>query len=149
MADRDELLRDEEQAWRTFVAEVGRVPEHVRGLEGVVPGWSVNDLVYHVGKWAMVGGEKLDLLRSGEKAEGDDDWQERNDAWAAESKLISYEEAMTSALRDRERAREAFLAMPAIDHEAESWFKEETTDHYQEHTEEIARYADSLGVPEK
>jgi mycothiol maleylpyruvate isomerase-like protein len=145
MADRDELLRDEETAWGTFVAEVGRVPEHVRGNVGVVPGWSVIDLVYHVGKWAMVGGRKLELLRSGRKAEEDDDWEDSNEVWAAESKSLSYEEAMSQAMRDRERAREALVSFDAVDHEAASWFKEETTDHYLEHAQEVARFADSLG----
>jgi hypothetical protein len=36
-----------------------------------------------------------------------------------------------------------------VTHEAESWFKEETFDHYAEHADEIGRYADSLAVPEK
>jgi hypothetical protein len=145
MADRDELLRDEETAWGTFVAEVGRVPEHVRGNAGVVPGWSVNDLVYHVGKWAMVGGQKLELLRDGEKAEEDDDWEDANQRWATESKALSYEEAMSRAVEDRERARAALASLDAVDHEASSWFKEETIDHYLEHAQEVARFADSLG----
>jgi hypothetical protein len=145
MADRDELLRDEETAWGTFVAEVGRVPEHVRGDEGVVPGWSVNDLVYHVGKWANVGAEKLTLIRDGEKAESDDDWEASNRMWAAESKSMTYQEARARALAERERARDALLAMPTVDHEVESWFKEETIDHYLEHAREVSRFADSLG----
>jgi hypothetical protein len=41
------------------------------------------------------------------------------------------------------------MALPAVDDAASSWFTEETYDHYQEHTEEISRFADSLGVPEK
>ncbi|HET9672315.1 MAG TPA: maleylpyruvate isomerase N-terminal domain-containing protein [Actinomycetota bacterium] len=145
MADRDELLRDEDTAWRAFVAEVGRVPEHVRGNEGVVPGWSVNDLVYHVGKWAMVGGRKLELLRRGEQAQEDDDWEESNRTWAAESKSLSYEEAMAQAMRERERARGVLASFDTVDQEAASWFKEETTDHYLEHAQEVARFADSLG----
>ena len=56
MLSREELLQREEKAWAEFVAEVGRVPEHLRGNEGVVPGWSVNDLVFHPGKWAGVAG---------------------------------------------------------------------------------------------
>jgi hypothetical protein len=147
--ERDGLLEMEEKAWKAFVGEARRVPEHLRGDPGVVPGWSVNDLVFHVGKWAGVGAEKLDLLRKGEPALEDDDFEERNQAWAAQSKSMPYEQAMALAMRDRERAREALSAMRAIDHDAESWFKEETIDHYAEHAEEIARYADSLSVPEK
>jgi hypothetical protein len=145
MDDLDKLLELEEKAWTAFVATVRRVPDHLRGNEGVVPGWSVNDLVFHTGRWAGVAAEKLDLLRRGEPALEDDDWQPMNDAWAAQSKSMPYEQAMASATQDRRRAREALEAMSSVTHEIESWFKEETFDHYAEHTEEIARYADSLG----
>ena len=145
MAGRDELLRNEATAWGTFVAEAGRVPEHVRTVEGVVPGWSMNDLVYHVGKWAGVGADKLALLRDGERAEEDDDWESSNQMWAAESKSMTYQEAMARALAERERARTTLEGFETVDHEAESWFQEETIDHYLEHAQEIARFADSLG----
>jgi hypothetical protein len=109
MPSAEELLQAEEAAWAEFVAEVSRVPEHRRGEEGVVPNWSVNDLVFHNGKWAGVAAEKLALIRdTGGAGEDDPDevWQGKNALWAA-------------------------------------------FDHYQEHTEEVARFADSLGVPEK
>jgi predicted methyltransferase len=152
MLSRDELLANEERSWAEFVAEVGRVPEHLRGEEGVVPGWSVIDLVFHNGRWAGVAAEKLGVIAEGRSpGEGDPDevWQGKNDLWAAESKSMIYQEAMARALEERERARAALLALPQVTDEAASWFIEETYDHYQEHTEEISRYADSFGVPEK
>jgi hypothetical protein len=147
--EKDELLDLEEKAWAAFVSEARRVPEHLRADPGVVPGWSVNDLVFHVGKWAGVAADKLELLRNGESTDDDDDGEELNRAWAARSKSMPYEQAMASATQDRQRAREALTALRAVDHEAESWFKEETIEHYVEHTDEIARFADSLSVPEK
>jgi Mycothiol maleylpyruvate isomerase N-terminal domain len=152
ITDRDELLRREEAAWAEFVAEVGRVPEHRRSEEGVVPGWSVNDLLFHCGRWAVVATEHLEAMRTGvvaDKGEDDDPTDTRNARWAEESKSMAYEDAMASALADREGARQALMALPAVDDVASSWFTEETYDHYQEHTEEISRFADSLGVPEK
>jgi Mycothiol maleylpyruvate isomerase N-terminal domain len=152
ITDRDELLKREEAAWAEFVAEVGRVPAHRRGEEGVVPGWSVNDLVFHNGRWAGVAAEKLQVILDGNPpGEGDPDevWQGKNELWAAESKSMLYQEAMARALEDRERARAALLALPDVTDEAASWFIEETYDHYQEHTEEVSRFADSLGVPEQ
>jgi hypothetical protein len=152
MASAEKLLQAEEIAWAEFVREVGRVPEHRRGEEGVVPNWSVNDLVFHNGKWAGVAAEKLARIRdTGSAGEEDPDevWQDKNSLWAAESKSMLYQEAMARALADREAAREALSALPEVTDEAASWFKEETFDHYQEHTEEISRFADSLSVPEK
>ena len=132
------------------MAEVGRVPEHRRSDGGVVPGWSVNDLVFHNGKWAGVAAEKLGALATsgsvGEE-EPDEVWEGKNELWAAESKSMLYQEAMARALADRERARAALLALPDVTDEAASWFTEETFDHYQEHTEEISRFADGLEGP--
>jgi len=150
--DRDELLKREEAAWAEFVAEVGRVPEHRRGDSGVVPGWSVNDLIFHNGRWAGVAAEKLGAIAAaGSAGEEDPDevWEGKNELWAAESKSMLYQEAMARALEDRERARAALSALPEVTDEAASWFTEETFDHYQEHTEEVSRFADSLSVPEK
>ena len=150
--DRDELLRREEAAWAEFVAEVGRVPEHRRGEEGVVSGWSVTDLVFHNGRWAGVAAEKLTIIKDGiSPGEGDPDevWQGKNQQWAAESKSMTYQEAMARALEDRKSARAALEALSEVTDEAASWFIEETYDHYQEHTEEVSRFADSFGVPEK
>jgi hypothetical protein len=147
--EKQELLELEDKAWKAFVGEARRVPEHRRGELGVVPGWSVNDLVYHCGKWAGVAADKLDILRTGASTEEDDDWEDRNEVWAAQSKSMPYEQAMALALQDRERAREALIALHAVSYEAEGWFKEETIDHYAEHADEIARFADSLSVPEK
>lgn len=147
ITDRDELLKREEAAWTEFVAEVGRVPEHRRGELGVVPGWSVNDLVFHNGRWAGVAAEKLGALAtSGSAGEDEPDhvWEGKNELWAAESKSMLYQEAMARALEDRERARAALSALPEVTDEASSWFTEETFDHYQEHTEEISRFADGL-----
>ena len=147
-----ELLKREEAAWAEFVAEVGRVPEGKRGELGVVPGWSVNDLVYHNGRWAGVAAEKLTIIGRNQPP-GEDDpepvWQGKNELWAAESKSMTYQEAMAKALADRQAAREALEALDSITDEAASWFIEETYDHYQEHTEEVSRYADSFGVPQR
>lgn len=147
MLSREDLLQREETSWARFVAEVGRVPDNLRSQDGVVPGWSVNDLVFHNGKWAGVAAEKLGAIRtSGSAGEEDPDevWRGKNDRWAEESKSLSFEDAMTAALADRERAREALIALPDVTDEAASWFTEETFDHYQEHTEEVSRFADGL-----
>jgi hypothetical protein len=150
ITDRDELLKREEAAWADFVAEVGRVPEHRRGDDGVVPGWSVNDLVFHNGRWAGVAAERLQVILEGSSPGEDPEevWQGKNALWAAESKSMLYQEAMARALEDRERARAALLALTRVTDEAASCFIEETYDHYQEHTEEVSRFADSLSVPE-
>jgi hypothetical protein len=45
----DELAKREAESWQAFLAEVEAVPSGLRSVEGVVPGWSVKDLVHHCG----------------------------------------------------------------------------------------------------
>jgi hypothetical protein len=45
----EELLEREDQAWLAFVDAFAAVPEDQRDQQGVVPGWSTQDLVWHCG----------------------------------------------------------------------------------------------------
>ena len=65
MADRDELLQREADGWAALLDAVDRVPDELRTVEGVVPGWSVVDLVFHCGKWSELAGTHLEEIAAG------------------------------------------------------------------------------------
>lgn len=142
--DRDELLRREAEAWASFLDAAERVPDELRTLPDVVPGWSVVDLAFHSGKWAEVGGTHLEEMAAGTfvgEEQPEEVWQAMNDAWAEESKALSWEQAVAIAEAARMKARAALEALAEVDDTAASWFTDETFDHYPEHTDEIARFA--------
>jgi len=58
----EELLQREDQAWTAFVDAFAAVPDDRRDDEGVVPGWSTKDLVWHCGYWAGYVGEALEAI---------------------------------------------------------------------------------------
>ena len=64
--DREEMLRREEDAWRRFAETVRAVPADRRDVEGVVPGWTVHDLVWHVGYWAGYAADVIERDRAGD-----------------------------------------------------------------------------------
>jgi hypothetical protein len=68
-------------------------------------------------------------------------WQAMNDAWAEESKSLTWEQAVAIAEAGRMKARAALEALEEVGETAASWFVDETYEHYPEHTEEIARFA--------
>jgi predicted methyltransferase len=143
--DRDELLRREALAWGALLDAAERVPAELRTVAGVVPGWSVCDLVFHSGKWAELAGSHLEAMAAGtfvDEEQPDEVWQAKNDAWADESKSLSWEQAVAAAEAGRMKARTALEALAEVDDAAASWFTDETFDHYPEHTEEIGRFAD-------
>jgi hypothetical protein len=144
MADRDELLQREADGWAAVLDAVDRVPDELRTVEGVVPDWSVVDLVFHCGKWSELAGTHLEEMAAGTfsgEEQPEEVWQAMNASWAEESKSLTWEQAVAAAEAGRMKARTALEALADVDETARSWFVEETIDHYAEHAEEIARFA--------
>lgn len=142
--DRRELLERERSSWEAFEAAVARVPIDHRSVDGVVPGWSVKDLMWHCAYWAGFCAEAIDARTGGDRSDpwdhDDAYWDAENDRVAQESKSMTWETVVSRGGELRERAREA-LAL-AVDEDSERWFVEETFEHYDEHAAEIARFAD-------
>jgi hypothetical protein len=144
MADRGELLRREAEAWKTLLDAVDRVDEDLLTVPGVVPDWSVTDLVFHCGKYAELTGGRLEAMVEGtfvDEEQPEAEWQAMNEGWAAESKTLTWEQAIAISEAGRMKARTALEALPEVDDEAATWFRDETFEHYAEHAEEIARFA--------
>jgi Mycothiol maleylpyruvate isomerase N-terminal domain len=141
--DRDELLERERAAWGTFEAAVERVPADRRKLDGVVPGWSVQDLVWHCAYWAGFCAETIEARVAGDLSDpwdhDDAYWDAENDRVARESKEMTWEAVESDGARMRERVRAALAK--TTDEVAMRWFAEETFEHYDEHAAEIARFA--------
>jgi hypothetical protein len=145
MADRDELLRREAEAWAELLTAADRVAPELRTVAGVVPDWSVVDLVFHCGKYAELTGGRLEQMAAGtyvDVEQPEHEWQAMNDGWADESKTLMWEQAVAAAEAGRMKARTALEALVEVDDAAATWFSDETFEHYAEHAEEIARFAD-------
>jgi hypothetical protein len=142
--DRHELLEREHASWSALEAAVGRVPADRRAVDGVVPGWSVKDLLWHCAYWAGFCADTIEARAAGDLSDpwDHDDvyWDAENDRVAQESKAMTWETVESSAAERRERARTALAK--AIDDVSVKWFVEETFEHYDEHAVEIARFAD-------
>lgn len=142
---REQLLQKEADAWAAFLAAAERVPDDLRSVPEVVPGWSVIDLAFHNGKWAELAGTHLEQKAAGtfvDEAQPEEVWQRMNDAWAEESKTLTWEQALAIAEAGRMKARSALEALREVDDSAAAAFSDETFGHYPEHTDEIAAFAD-------
>jgi hypothetical protein len=105
----------------------------------------VVDLVFHCGKYAELTGGRLEEMAAGtyvDVEQPEHEWQAMNDGWAAESKTLTWEQAVAAAEAGRMKARTALEALAEVDEAASTWFSDETFEHYAEHTEEISRFAD-------
>ncbi len=136
----DELLAQEAVAWDALRTAMDAVPADRRNEEGVVPGWSVHDLVWHCGYWAGFVGGELEKIAAGLPAEPDHDdayWDAVNAKVFEEARTLSWEEAWARSERERERARAALARLGAPTEEAADEFAGETFRHYEEHAAEV------------
>jgi hypothetical protein len=140
MTTTEELLQREDAAWSAFVDAFGAVPEARRSDEGVVPGWSVHDLVWHCGFWAGYVAEVLHRIARGEPTEDSQDWGAFNAIVVEDGRAMSWDEIIVRAEENRVRCREALEALPALTDEAIEEFRGETFEHYEEHATEIRAF---------
>jgi len=141
--DHEELLSRELASWAAFESAFGKVSPDRLEAEGVVPGWSVKDLVWHCAYWASFAADTIEARAAGDMSDpwdhDDAYWDVENDRVANEGKAKSWDEVMSGTAAMRDRARKALAAAP--DEVAEGWFVEETIDHYDEHAAEIEAFA--------
>lgn len=139
--DRQEMLEREDQAWRELVDTYEAVPHDRRAVEGVVPGWSTHDLVWHCAYWAGYAADVLERLQRGEPEpeEAEDD-----DALVAEiltaGRGMGWDEVIQKFGQNRERVRAALSAFDDPPELAVQWFTDDTFDHYEEHAAEIRSF---------
>ena len=140
MTTTEELLQREDTAWSAFVDAFGGVPEDRRSDEGVVPGWSVHDLVWHCGFWAGYVAEVLHKIARGEPTEDSQDWDAFNAIVIEDGRGMSWDEIIVRSEENRVRCREALEALPTLTDEAVEEFTGETFEHYDEHAAEIRAF---------
>ena len=125
------------------MAAVARVPRERRAEPGVVPGWSVADLVWHCGYWVDDAARRIEAIAAGTPEPDDPQvvWQKTNDDVAEQSKAMSWDEVVSRSEAARQRIRAVLSALSDITPAAESEFVDETFGHYDEHAAEIDRFA--------
>ena len=138
--NREEMLGREEEAWRRFAETVRAVPADRRDVEGVVPGWTVHDLVWHVGYWAGYAADVIDRDRAGEAELEPADSELEEAEILARGRSMSWDDVVAGAEQAHDRVRAAFSNSPDPGGTAVAWFRDDTFDHYDEHTAEIRAF---------
>jgi len=149
MGIREEYTRREQAAWAALLAQFGRLDAEQQIREGVVPGWSSRDLIWHCARWVEEAAGHLEQMRSGnwvDPFEADETLGDRmNDEIAEHARTMGPEEVLAAAEICRAKMQATWPTVEP-DEVAADWFAEETFIHYDEHAAEIAAFADSLGA---
>src|SRR5262245_41056887 len=114
MTTPEELLAKEDESWSEFVDAFDAISEDARDVEGVVPGWSTKDLVWHCGYWAGYVADVLDRIGRGESGDDDQDWDAFNAIVIQEGRAMHWDEIIVRSEQNRVRAREALRRLTTL-----------------------------------
>src|SRR4029450_1222231 len=122
LMERQQLLDREASSWEALMGAVARVPGPRRTELGVVPGWSVADLVWHCGYWVDDAARRIELIAAGspEPEAPEAGWQKAKAGVAEQSKAMSWDEVVMRSEAARERIRTVVSSLLEIGPAAES-----------------------------
>ena len=135
---RDELLKREAGSWKAFLEVIGAVPTGVRTEEGVVPGWSTQDLVWHCAYWTDYTGSVLERITDGDPDPADTSATEAE--ILAEGRSFKWDEMIARAEQARERMRAAAVRLEELPPLAVEWIESDTFGHYEDHGGQISTF---------
>jgi|SRR5436305_13967291 hypothetical protein len=137
--DQSSLLKREDEGWQELVSAFEAVDVGRRDVEGVVPGWSTHDVVFHCVYWADYAGQVLERILAGDADPDDFDPPESEIVDAG--RALSWHEVIDRAAGARSRVRSALMSFDDAPAKAIEWFQDDTFDHYIEHAAEITAFA--------
>lgn len=144
MDRRDEMRRDEEQAWGELRAILDRLTPEQMERPGLPDGWSVKDLLWHLCCWEAEAGRQLARIAAGTYVEQDWDTDALNARYLEEGRAQDLPTVRAELAASRTRALEEFGRIAELTPPAEEWFGESGAEHYREHLVDLRAFADGL-----
>jgi hypothetical protein len=147
MVRREDLFRSEDRGWNELHSQLETVSRQQMLEPGLTPeGWSVKDLLWHLGAWWAKAGVMLERIRVGtyEGAGQGSSVDELNARFLEEGRRLDLATVTTELYAARNHALVEFAALPEVTPEAEEWFRESGPEHYDEHRDDLRTWVDKL-----
>jgi len=144
MATKRELCQGEEAGWGSFVRALADVPADRWQVAGYNPGWSVKDMVAHIGNWQAEAVQVFEQIRVGTYR------PQRLDVDALTARFVAANRDQPVAVvkaecfASRTRFVQEFDRLDAITRDAEEWFVESGAAHYDEHVPRLLEWIEEL-----
>ncbi len=144
-ARRAELMAAEDAGWGELHALVDSLSPQELEQPGYYPeGWSVKDLVAHVGSWLAEAGVILERIRAGAYRPEEIDVDALNEQFLEAMKGVPAEIVLAQAWAARARMLQAWGALPALTQEAAFWIRKAGAEHYAEHLPRLREWEGQL-----
>ncbi len=145
MATKRELCEEEEAGWAEFLAVVRSLAPRQLEEPGYFPeGWSVRDLLAHVGSWQAEAGHILQQIRNGTHRPGPLDVERMNRRFYEANKDLPLDVVWAELWSSRNRMLFEINHLPALTKEAEEWFRDSGAAHYGEHLPRLKEWVEEL-----
>jgi hypothetical protein len=147
MGRREDLLRSEDQGWAELRSLLDALSPQQMLEPGLTPeGWSVKDLLWHLGAWWAEAGVMLERIRAGTYDGGgqNENVDELNARFLEEGRRLDLSTVKAELYAARNQALVEFAALPEVTPEAEEWFRESGPEHYQEHLDDLRAWVGTL-----
>jgi Mycothiol maleylpyruvate isomerase N-terminal domain len=141
-----DLLAAEEAGWtelhRLFDAFT---PEQMETLGYFHEGWSVKDLIGHLGSWLAEAGIALERIQAGTYRPGELDVDEKNDEFLDALRPLTLRETHAQAEASRARMLRTLRSLPEVTDDASWWIHKAGPAHYDDHLPRLREWAGELG----
>jgi hypothetical protein len=139
--DKGAVLALDDEVWADLMRAAAAVPEGRRDVEGVVPGWSSHDVVWHVAYWVARAARVLEEVRPGgpypEEPEEGAYYDAENDAAMPAGRAMTWDAVLAHGEQGHDRARRV---VAECDETVSAWVRDrylEEVDHFREHAAQI------------
>ena len=145
MTDTTELLERERREWREIEDLVGGLkPEQVESAEYYAEGWSVKDLVGHLGSWLAEAGVALERMHGATYRPGELDIDAMNDEFLEALRPLTWRETRAQAESARARMLGSLRTLSEMTDDAAEWIDKAGPEHYEEHLPRLRGWVAAL-----
>jgi hypothetical protein len=147
MVRREDLLGSEDRGWNELHSLLETLSRQQMLEPGLTPdGWSVKDLLWHLGAWWAKAGVMLERIRVGTYEGGDQssNVDELNARFLEEGRRLDLATVTAELYSARNHALVEFAALPEVIPDAEEWFRESGPEHYDEHLDDLREWVDKF-----
>jgi hypothetical protein len=145
MAGTADLLAAEEAGW----TEIHRLFDGLSATQAETPGyfpegWSVKDLIGHLGSWLAEAGIALERIQAGTYRPGELDIDAKNDEFLDSLRTLSLRDTHAMAEAARARMLRTLRSLPHVTDEASWWIQKAGPDHYDDHLPRLREWVAEL-----
>ena len=146
MTTKRELAAADDRGWATFLETVESLTGEQLVEVGYYPdeGWSVKDLMAHIGFWMTEAANQLERMRFGTYTPTTGDADVLNKQCYEANRDVPLPVVRAECFAGHTRMCQELDALPELDGEAEEWFTESADRHYAEHQPRLDEWATEL-----